>query len=99
MPLLKTNDILVPAKKAGYAVGAFNVANLETTLAVLKAAELEQSPVIIQVYQRLFNDPRAEMIGTMVKMWAEKSDLPIALHLDHGVSLEQLQQAIDAGYT
>jgi ketose-bisphosphate aldolase len=93
------NEILPQARKEGRAVCAFNVANLETLLSVFKAAAQDKTPVIIQVYQRLFNDERAELIARMTACLAEKSDLPVALHLDHGVSAEQLQQAIDAGYT
>jgi ketose-bisphosphate aldolase len=93
------NEILPQAKQEGRAVCAFNVANLETLLSVFKAAEELNTPIIIQVYQRLFNDERAELIGKMTACLAEKSELPVVLHLDHGVSAEQIQQAIDAGYT
>lgn len=93
------NEILPQAKAEGRAVCAFNVANLETLLSVFKAAEHEGGPIIIQVYQRLFNDERAALIGAMTKYLAEKSDIKVVLHLDHGVSVEQIQQAIDAGYT
>ena len=99
MPLVTMNEILPAARKAGRGVGAFNVANLETVISVLRAAEQEKSPVIVQVYQRLFGDERASLIGAMVSRWAATSELPIALHLDHGVSVEQVQQAIDVGYT
>ncbi|MDD5599942.1 MAG: class II fructose-bisphosphate aldolase, partial [Victivallaceae bacterium] len=99
MPLVTLNEILPQARKAGTAVCAFNVANLETLLSVFKAAEHNNSPIIIQVYQRLFNDERAELIGAMTSRLAERSDLSVVLHLDHGVSVEQIQQAINAGYT
>jgi ketose-bisphosphate aldolase len=99
MPLVTFADILPQARREGRAVAAFNVANLETTLAVFKAAEAERSPVIIQVYQRLFKDERAGLIGAMVERLAAQSEIQVALHLDHGESLEQIRQALACGYT
>lgn len=99
MPLVTLNEILPQAMKEKRAVAAFNVANLETLLAVFKAAEAEKSPVIIQVYQRLFNDERAELIGAMTRRLAEKSDIPVALHLDHGSTVDLVKKAIACGYT
>ncbi|MDD4870877.1 MAG: class II fructose-bisphosphate aldolase [Kiritimatiellae bacterium] len=97
--MLTLNEILPQARKEKRAVGAFNVANLETLLSVFRAAEREDSPVIIQVYQRLFNDERAELIAAMTSRLAEKSDIPVVLHLDHGTSIEQIKKAINIGYT
>lgn len=93
------NDILPAARKEDRAVGAFNVANLETLLAVFHAAERENSPVIIQVYQRLFQDERAALLAAMTHRLAANSSIPVVLHLDHGSSLEQIRKAIDLGYT
>jgi ketose-bisphosphate aldolase len=97
--LVTFNDILPQARREKRAVGAFNVANLETVLSVFKAADRENSPVIIQVYQRLFKDERAALIGAMTARLAAESGIPVALHLDHGESLEQIRQAIRIGYT
>ncbi len=97
--MLTFNEVLPQARKEKRAVGAFNVANLETLLSVFKAAEQENSPVIIQVYQRLFNDERAGLIATMTSRLAERSKIPVVLHLDHGASLEQIKKAISLGYT
>src|SRR3989339_1297019 len=97
--LVTFNEILPQARKDGRAVGAFNVANLETVLSVFRAAEHEKSPIIIQVYQRLFNDERAELIAAMTARLVARSDIPVALHLDHGTSVEQIRKAIDIGYT
>lgn len=99
MSLITFKEILPLARKEKRGVAAFNVANLETLLAVFKAAETEKSPVIIQVYQRLFKDERAELIAAMTRALASKSDIPVALHLDHGESLEQIEKAIAIGYT
>ncbi|MDD5728941.1 MAG: class II fructose-bisphosphate aldolase [Victivallales bacterium] len=99
MPLVTLNEVLPQAQKAGYAIPAINVANLETTLAVFKAAQAKNSPIIIQVYQRLFNDERAAMIAAMTTELAKKTEIPVVLHLDHGISAEQIQQAIELGYS
>ena len=99
MSLVTLNAILPQARREKRAVGAFNVANLETVLSVFKAAEQMNSPVIIQVYQRLFKDERAGLIAAMVSRLAAESGIPVALHLDHGESLEQLKKAITSGYT
>jgi len=99
MPLVTFSAILPQARLAKRAVAAFNVANMETVLAVFRAAEHERSPVIIQVYQRLFADERAALIAAMTRQLADASDIPVALHLDHGESLDQLRQALRLGYT
>jgi len=99
MPIVTFNEILPQARNEKRGVAAFNVANLETLLSVFKAAEAEKSPVIIQVYQRLFKDERAELIAAMTRRLAAKSGIPVALHLDHGESLEQIEKAIEIGYT
>ena len=99
MALVTMNEMLVAARKEKRAVGAFNVANYETALAVMKAAEAEKSPVIIQVYDRLFqSDKAADIAGTLIRL-ALRSNQAIALHLDHGESLEHVAVALHAGYT
>lgn len=97
--MLTLNEVLPQARMEGRALGGFNVANLETLLAVFHAAEGERSPVIIQVYQRLFQDERAALLATMVSRLAGESPIPVVLHLDHGSSLEQIRKAIGLGYT
>ena len=99
MALVTMNELLPAARREGRAVGAFNVANYETGLAVLKAAESENSPVIIQVYYRRFDSCKAaDIAGTLIRL-ARRSSQPIALHLDHGSSLEQVAVALHAGYS
>ena len=99
MALVTMTEMLQGARKEKRAVGAFNVANYETALAVLKAAEGEHSPVIIQVYDRLFDSYKAaDIAGTLIRL-AQRSNQPIALHLDHGTSLDHVAVALHAGYT
>jgi len=99
MALVTMNEILPQARKEKRAVGAFNVANYETALAVIKAAEAEKSPVIIQVYDRLFDSYKASDIAGMLLRLARRADQPVALHLDHGTSLGHAAVALHAGYT
>lgn len=99
MPLVTLNDVLPQARAEGRAVCAFNVVNSESAKAAMMAAEREQSPVIIQVFQRLFGDDKARYVAAMVRSMAEHSGLPVVLHLDHGQSLEQVRQAVEYGYT
>lgn len=99
MALVTMKELLPAARKEKRAVGAFNVANYETALAVMKAAEAEKSPVIIQVYDRLFDSYKAADIAGMLIRLALRSNQPIALHLDHGSRLEHVAVALHAGYS
>ena len=99
MPLVTFNEILPQARKAGRAVGAFNIANYETARAVMIAAEAEHQPVILQVYHRLMADPYISALAAMMRNMAEKSSVPVAVHLDHGATFEQVKLAIDCGFT
>ena len=99
MSLVTLNEILPQARKAGHAVGAFNIANYETAKAVIIAAEAEKQPVILQVYQRLMADPYIGALAAMMRNMAVKSSVPVAVHLDHGASFEQVKLAIECGFT
>ena len=99
MALVTMTEMLRAARKEKRAVGAFNAANYETALAAVKAAEKEQSPVIIQVYDRLFQSEKAADLAGMLIRLARRSNQPVALHLDHGSSLEHVAVALHAGYT
>lgn len=99
MALTTLREILIPAISQSIAVGAFNVANYETALAVIHAAESEKSPVIIQVYSRLFNSGKASDLAGMLLRLAGRCNQPVALHLDHGENLRQVDTALKSGYT
>jgi len=99
MPLVTMNEILPIARKERRAVGAFNVANFETVMTVIHAAEEEQSPVIVQVYERLFGNPGIRPLSAMILAAAEDAAVPVAVHLDHGASIDQVARAIRYGYT
>ena len=84
MSLVNMKEMLGAARAAKKAVGAFNITNYETAAAVLRAAEAENEPVIIQLYMRLFDTGKAyDLAGTLQRL-AFRAKVPVALHLDHG---------------
>ena len=97
--LVTMNEILPAARREGRAVGAFNIGNYETALAVVRAAEELGQPVIVQLYSRLIDNGHGEPLGAAVRVLAEQASVPVALHLDHGSSVEQVRRAIAAGFT
>lgn len=99
MPLVTSEKMLSDAQKGGYAVGAFNVENMEMVKAVIAAAEETHSPVMLQTTPSTVKYGTLETFAGIVKAEAEKSEIPICLHLDHGSSFELAVQAMKAGYT
>jgi fructose-bisphosphate aldolase class II len=99
MALVTMREILPEARKQKRAVGGFNIANYETARAVVMAAEQEKSPVVIQLYMRMFHSEKAcDLAGALLRM-IKRANQPIALHLDHGESIGQVRNAISWGYT
>ncbi|NLJ99694.1 MAG: class II fructose-1,6-bisphosphate aldolase [Clostridia bacterium] len=99
MPLVNVKDLLFDAAKNNYAVGAFNCNNMEILQAIIRAAEEEDAPVIIQASQGAIKYAGLDYIASMGKLAAEKSSVPAALHLDHGTSIEQVIQCIRHGFS
>lgn len=95
-------EMLIKAKNEGYAVGQFNLNNLEFTQAILQAAEEEKSPVILGVsegagrYMSGFKTVVKMVEGLMEDL---KITVPVAIHLDHGSSFDKCKEAVDAGFT
>lgn len=102
MALVSMKEMMIKGKKEGYAIGQFNLNNLEYAQAILQAAEEEQSPVILGV-----SEGAGRYMGgfttvvQMVKglMHDYKITVPVAIHLDHGSSFEKCKEAIEAGFT
>jgi len=99
MSLVGTKEMLKKAQKEKYAIGAFNANNMEIIQAIVEASEEEKSPVIIQASQGAIKYAGLDMIVAMVKVIAEKSRIPIALHLDHGTDYFQNILCLRAGFT
>ncbi|MGN1194476.1 MAG: class II fructose-bisphosphate aldolase [Acutalibacteraceae bacterium] len=97
--LVNLRDLLKDAQDKNYAVGSFSVANMEMILGVIKAAEETRSPIILQIAEVRLNHSPLALIGPMMLAAAEEADIPVAVHLDHGTTLECISQALDIGFT
>lgn len=99
MPLVTTKEILKKAQEGKYAVGAFNVENMEMVMAVIEAAEELNSPVIMQTTPSTVKYASLDYYLSNVSSAAKKSKVPVAMHLDHGSSFDLAMQALRSGYT
>ena len=99
MPLVTTQQMLLDAQKGGYAVGAFNVENMEMVQAVVAAAEELGAPVIMQTTPSTVKYAGLNYYYANARAAAEQSRVPVAIHLDHGDSFALAMQALRAGYT
>lgn len=99
MPLVTTKEMLLRAQAGHYAVGAFNVENMEMVMAVVQAAEESRAPVIMQTTPSTVKYAGLDYYLAMAKAAAERATVPVAMHLDHGDSFELAMQALRTGYT
>ena len=99
MPLVTSEKMLADAQKGGYAVGAFNVENMEMVKAVIAAAEELHAPVMLQTTPSTIKYGTLETYYAIVAAEAKKAAVPVCLHLDHGSSFELAVQVLKAGYT
>jgi len=90
--------MLSKAQKHRYAVGAFNINNLEMIQAVMEAAEQELSPVILQTSEGAVDYAGMDELGTLVHVFAERSKRPVVFHLDHGKDKDLVIKAIKSGW-
>ena len=99
MALVTTKQMLLDAQKNHYAVGAFNVENMEMVMAVVEAAQEMKSPVILQTTPSTVAYADLAYFYANVKVAAEQADVPVAIHLDHGNSFDLAMKALRKGYT
>lgn len=99
MPLVTTKDMLIRAKRGGYAVGAFNAENMEMAQAIIFAAKELNAPVIIQTTPSTLRYASLDLFWGNIEALAKNTGVPVALHLDHGDSFDLCAQALRAGYT
>lgn len=99
MKLVPITELLADARKNHYAIGAFNVVNMETVQAVARAAEAEKTPVIIQIWHGDMAHAGGRYISAITKAAAESFSIPLALNLDHGQSYEQVVECINWGFS
>ena len=99
MPLVTTDDMFKKAMKGKYAIGAFNINNMEFVQGITDAANELKSQVILQASPNAIKYDRIDYLIKMVEAAVETTDIPIALHLDHGLDFETCKSCVDAGFT
>lgn len=97
--LVTGSELLLHARKNGYAVGAFNINNMEIIQAIIEAAEETNSPVILQASQGGIKYAGIEYIAALGKLAAQNAKVPVALHLDHGTDFDQVMLCIRHGFS
>lgn len=99
MSFVTSEKMLLDAQKGGYAVGAFNVENMEMVMAVIAAAEELRAPLMLQTTPSTIKYAGLDMYLANVKAAAERANVPVCLHLDHGDSFDLAMRALRTGYT
>ena len=99
MPLVNSRELLLDAQRNHYAVGAFNVENMEMMQAVVEAAQAERAPVMLQTTPSTLKYAGTAVFAAMAQAVAGASAAPVAIHLDHGDSFELCARAAEDGYT
>jgi len=99
MPLVSLNDVYAHANENYYAIGQFNVSNLEFVQAVLEAAEEMESPVIVAASSSGVAYAGADNLAAILRVGVRDVSVPVALHLDHGGSMDSVVECVEAGFT
>jgi fructose-bisphosphate aldolase class II len=99
MPLTHTKDLFAKALKGKYALGAFNVNNMELLQAIVEACEAEKAPVILQISKGARGYANPIYLKKLIEAAISLSNIPIAVHLDHGDTFELCKDCIDEGFT
>ncbi len=99
MPFVTTKDMFEKSMKEKFAIGAFNINNMEFVQAIMDAAAKENSPVILQTSSSAIKYARVPYLKKMIEAGLEEHDIPVALHLDHGPDFETCKMCVDNGYT
>lgn len=97
--LVSFKEILDIAKEKCFALPAFNVYNMETTMGIVEAAEEAKAPIIVQSYSRLFTNEEGYYVSPIVIAAAKKASVPICFHLDHGAGINEVSRALRWGAT
>ena len=99
MPLTHTRELFAKALKGKYAIGAFNVNNMELLQAIVEACEEEKAPVMLQISKGARQYANPVYLKKLIEAAVSLSNIPIAVHLDHGDSFELCKECIDEGFT
>ncbi len=96
--LVSSKEMLCKAREEGYAVGSFNIFNLESAKAIIAAAEAENAPVMLQIWSGFADFIGLDVLGAIAVCEAKRARVPVAVHLDHGATLSQVGQSVAAGF-
>ena len=99
MPLVTTEKMFKKAYDGGFAVGAFNVNNMELLQAIIEAGKAENAPLILQISKGAREYANIKYLKAMIDVAVAQNDLPIAVHCDHGDTFELCKECIEDGYT
>ena len=99
MPLVTSKEMFKKAYEGHYAVGAFNVNNMEIIQGIVDAAKEEESPLILQVSAGARKYAKHAYLLSLVQAAVEDTNLPIVLHLDHGADFDICKACVDGGFT
>jgi fructose-bisphosphate aldolase, class II len=97
--LVNLKTVLKKADELEYAVGGFNITTLESAMAIVQAAEQEQSPVIFQISEKTIDYMGLEVAYAITKTLADQSPVPVVIHLDHGRNFKLAEQALKIGFS
>lgn len=97
--LVTSKKLLLEAQREGYAIGAFNASNLELVKAIINAAENLESPVIVETTPKAIEYAGLKYLSVIIKKAAEMTHIPVVLHLDHGLSVNIVEECLEEGYT
>jgi len=99
VPLVTMKEILERAEQSGYGVGSFSVVSAEMVRGAIRAAEETNSPIILQIAEVRLKHAPLDLMGPVMVAAAEHARVPVAVHLDHGLRLDTIKQALDLGFT
>ena len=99
MPLVNSKEMFQKSMRENFAIGAFNVNNMEIIQAIVSAAQKQNSPVILQASSGAIKYAKINYLMKMLEAAVEETNIPIVIHLDHGSNFEICKECIDAGFT
>ena len=97
--LVNLSQILQKADEGNYAIGGFNITTLESAMAIVEAGEQEQSPIILQISEKTIDYMGLDLAFAIAKTLADRADIPVAIHFDHGRNFELVQKAMEIGFS
>lgn len=97
--LVNLKKVMADAERGSYAVGGFNITTLETALGIIEAGIAERSPVILQISEKTINYMGLDLAFAIAKTLADRADLPVAIHFDHGRNFPLVEDALRLGFS